>query len=90
MTAVKKVTDTALERWKVAEISQQRHKGTSLVVRSLGPHAPSARGPAPISAQGTRPHLLQLRVCMLQLKIPHALSKDQRFRVLQRRPCTAK
>ena len=38
----------------------------------------------------TRSHLLQLGVCMLQLKIPHALTKDQRFRVLQLRPCTAK
>lgn len=43
MTAVKKVMDTALERWKVAEeFSQQRHEGTSLVVQRLRPHAPSA------------------------------------------------
>ena len=35
--AVKKVMDTALERWKVAEeFSQQRHEGTSLVVQIPG------------------------------------------------------
>lgn len=51
MTAVKKVMDTALERWKLAEeFSQQRHEGTSLVVQRLRPHAPSAGGLAPIPA----------------------------------------
>lgn len=88
--AVKEVMDTALERWKVAEeISQQRHEGTSLVVQRLSPHARSAGagggGPAPIPARELDP-----TSCMLQLKIPHALTKNQRFRVLQLRPCTAK
>lgn len=66
--------DTALEGWKVAEISQQRHKGASLVVQRLSPHAPSAGGPAPIPARELDP-----TSCTLQLKIPHALTKDQRF-----------
>ncbi|TEA39003.1 hypothetical protein DBR06_SOUSAS1710095, partial [Sousa chinensis] len=44
----------------------------SLVVQWLILHAPNAGGPGSISGQGTRSHMPQLRVCMLQLKIPHA------------------
>ena len=34
--------------------------------------APNAGGPGSVPIQGTRSHMLQLRVRMLQLKIPHA------------------
>ncbi|TEA34995.1 hypothetical protein DBR06_SOUSAS9710069, partial [Sousa chinensis] len=47
----------------------------SLVVQWLRLHAPNAGGPGLISGQGTRSHMLQLRVCMLQLKILHAATK---------------
>ena len=53
--------------------------GTSLVVQWLRLHAPNAEGPGSIPGQGTRSHILQLRVGQLQLrvhrpqrKIPHA------------------
>ena len=52
--------------------------GTSLAVQWLGLHAPFARGPASIPGQGTRSHMLQLRVHMPQLKIPHATTKIPR------------
>jgi len=42
------------------------------VVQWLRPRAPSAGGPGLIPSQGTRSHMLQLRVHMPQLKIPHA------------------
>ena len=42
--------------------------GTSLVVQWLTPHAPKAGGPGSIPDQGTRSHMLQLRVLMPQLK----------------------
>ena len=43
-----------------------------MVVQWLRLHAPNAGGPGSIPGQGTRPHMLQPRVCMPQLKIPHA------------------
>ena len=48
---------------------------TSLLVRRLRLHVPNAGGPGSIPAQGTRPHMPQLRVRMPQLKIPHATTK---------------
>ena len=50
--------------------------GTSLVTQWLRLRAPSAGGPGSIPGQGTRSHMLQLRVHMLQLKILHATTKD--------------
>ena len=47
------------------------HLGTSLVVQWLQLHTFSAGGPSSIPGQGTRSHISQLRVRMLQLKIPH-------------------
>ena len=44
--------------------------GTSLVVQWLRCSAPNAGGLGSISAQGTRSHMLQLRVHMPQLKYP--------------------
>ena len=41
----------------------------SLVAQRLRLHAPNARGPGSIPGQGTRSHMLQLRVRMWQLKI---------------------
>ena len=40
---------------------------TSLVVQWLSFHAPNAGSPGSFPDQGTRFHMLQLRVCMLQL-----------------------
>ena len=42
------------------------------MVQWLKFHAPSEEGLGSISGQGTRSHMLQVRVCMPQLKIPHA------------------
>ena len=44
--------------------------GTSLVVQWLRLHTPNAGDPGSIPGQGSRSHMLQLRVCMLQLKDP--------------------
>ena len=44
-----------------------------LMVQWLRLHAPNAGGLGSIPGQGTRSHMLQLRVRMLQLKIPLAL-----------------
>ena len=60
--------------------------GTSLVVQWLRLCTPNAAGLIP--GQGTRSHKLQLRVHMLQLKIPHAATK--RSHMPQLRPGTAK
>ena len=42
--------------------------GTSLVVQWLRLHTPNAGGPGLIPGQGSRSHILQLRVHMLQLR----------------------
>ena len=47
--------------------------------------ASSARGPGSIPGQGTRSHMPQLTVCMLQLKIPPKARK-----IGDLRPSTAK
>ena len=51
---------------------------TSLVVQWLRLHTPNAGSPGSIPGQGTRSHIPQLRVCMLQLKIPHVATKSPR------------
>ena len=51
--------------------------GTSLVVQWLRLHAVNARGQGLIPGQGTRSHVLQLRVRMVQVKIPRAAMKIQ-------------
>ena len=49
---------------------------TSLVTQSLRLCVPKAEGSGLIPGRETRPHMLPLRVCMLQLKILHATTKD--------------
>ena len=51
--------------------------GTSLVVCWLTIHALNARVLGLIPGQGTRSHRVQLRVLMLQPKIPHSATKTQ-------------
>ena len=51
--------------------------GTFLVVQWLRLHTPGAGGPGSISGQGTRSHMLQLRVCMMQLRTPQATKKTE-------------
>ena len=62
--------------------------GTSLVVQWLGLCAPNAGGPGSITGQGTRSHVPQLRVRMLQLK--RYCTRQRRSRVPQLRTDTAK
>ena len=50
--------------------------GTSLVVHWLRHCTPNAGGPGSIPGQGTRFHVLQLRVHMPELKIPHTANKS--------------
>ena len=51
--------------------------GTSLVVQCLRLHAPKAGDPGSIPGQGTRSHMLQLRVCVLQQRqIPSTATKS--------------
>ena len=45
------------------------------VVQWLRLHAPNAESPGSIPGQGTRSHILQLRVHMLQLKISSAATE---------------
>ena len=45
------------------------------VVQWLRLHAPNAESPGSIPGQGTRSHIMQLRVHMLQLKILSAATK---------------
>ena len=63
-------------RWRIRKSSKRNNTRvlgvrTSLVVLWLRLQVPNARGPGSIPSQGTRFHILQLRVCMLQL-IPSA------------------
>ena len=55
-----------------------KHKPrTSWVVRWLRLHTPNAGSLGSIPGQGTRSHMPQLRVCMLQQRILHAAMKTQ-------------
>ena len=63
--------------------------GTSLVVQWLKLHAPSAGGLGSIPGQGTRSHMLQLRVLMPQLKDHTFLQQRFKTCVWQLRPATA-
>ncbi|TEA35681.1 hypothetical protein DBR06_SOUSAS1110027, partial [Sousa chinensis] len=49
----------------------------SLVVQWLSLHAPNEGGPGSIPGQGTRSHMPQLRVCIVQLKILCATTKKR-------------
>ena len=51
-------------------VSSKRRPGTSLAVQWLRFFTLNARGPGSVSGQGSRSQTLQLRVSMLQLKIP--------------------
>ena len=42
-----------------------------------GPVAPNAGGPDSIPGQGSRSHMLQIRVCVSQLKILRAATETQ-------------
>ena len=50
-------------------------EGTSLMVQWLRLQFPMQEGPGLIPGRGTRSHMLQLKVCMPRLKIPHARTK---------------
>ena len=54
---------------------KEADSGTSLVVKWLRLCPPNAGGPGLNPGQGTRSHMTEQRVCMMQLKIPHARSK---------------
>ena len=56
-------------------------RGTSLVVQRLRLCTPNAGGLGSIPGQGTRSHILQLRVRMPQLKILHAATKTQHSQI---------
>lgn len=60
----------------VQNVHQDSSMGTSLVFQGLILPARNAGDPGSIPAQGTRYHILQLRARMLQLKFPHATTKD--------------
>ena len=54
---------------------KELENGTSLVVQWLRLCVPSAGNPGWMPGQGIRSHKPQLRVLMLQLKIPHGTIK---------------
>ena len=53
----------------------EKEKGTWLVVQWLKFHIPNAGGLGLIPGQGIRSHMMQLRVRMPHLKIPHATAR---------------
>ena len=63
--------------------------GISLVAHWLT-RTPNARGLGLIPGQGTGSHMLQLRVCMLQLKFLHVTTRRSKICVPQLRPGTVK
>ena len=63
-----------LEAWR-HEGFYSRGMAVMAVVQWLRLLAPNAGGPRSIPGQGTTPPHAQLRVRMLQLKIPHAATK---------------
>ena len=60
-----------------SKAGQKMDPGTSLVVQRLRLHPPNAGGVGSIPVQKTRSYMPQLRVCMSQLKTPHAATKTQ-------------
>ena len=59
------------------EIKFLNEWGASLVEQWLRLHTLNAGGPGSISGQGTRSHMhAQPRVCMPQLRSPHATTKE--------------
>ena len=75
------ITGTSLPRSPIlggsSEAGQKMDPGTSLVVQRLRRHPPNGGGAGSIPVQKTRPYTPQLRVCMPQLKIPHAAAKTR-------------
>ncbi|TEA32094.1 hypothetical protein DBR06_SOUSAS6610005, partial [Sousa chinensis] len=53
----------------------------SLVVQWLRLHAPNAGGPGSISGQGTRSHVLQLKILHAAMKILRAATKTWRSQI---------
>ena len=51
--------------------------GTSLEVQRLRFHAPNAGGPGSIPGQGTRSHVLQLKISRAATKVPRAATETQ-------------
>ena len=68
------VTSLKENDWNIIVI-KNIFSGTSLAVQWLRRYTPNAGGGGSISSQGTRSPMPQLRVCMLQLNIPHAATK---------------
>ena len=60
---------------------------TSLVVQWLRLHVPNAGGPGSIPDQGTQSFMLQLRVCVPQLKLPHAATQAQHSQKKKKNHC---
>ena len=54
-----------------------------MVVLWLRLHSPNAGGPGSFPGQGTRSHMLQLRVCMLQLSYDPAQSNNKLKNAIQ-------
>ena len=54
-----------------------KHIESSLVIQWLRIRAPNAEGPGLIDSQGTRSHMLQLKIPRATRKIPHAATKTQ-------------
>ena len=67
-------------------------KGTSLVGQWLRLHTPNVGGLGSIPGKGTRSHMLQIRVCRLQLKVLHAATEknNNKLHMPQLRPGTDK
>lgn len=74
VTELRKVGKIAMLGCKHME--KEELDATSLVIQSLRLCVPKAEDPGLIPGQETTPHMLPLRVCMLQLKILHATTKD--------------
>ena len=58
-------------------LHKKRGWGTSLVVQWLRLRAPNAGGPGLTPGQGTRSHMPQLRVLLLQRRFQHVATKTR-------------
>ena len=68
-------------RCKEAKHIHKTESGTSLVVQRLRLRTPNAGGPGSIPGQGTRSHMLQLKIPHTTRKILRATTKTRRIQI---------
>ena len=82
------ITGARLSTVEKGVIDLERGRGTSQVAQWLRLQAPYAGCPGLIPGQGTRSHMPQLGVCMLQLKILRATTRITILHVATKTQCS--